>query len=183
MRKAILISPLLFAADFSIGERDRALITLFSDAQQGRRRQFLDAASRRGLGLCNIKRCYDVSSLRRVYRRSRILVNVHQTDHHDTLEELRILPALLCGVLVISEDVPLKAHIPYARFVIWSRFEDLADTIAKVDADYAAWHERIFWDPELVAVLNRMRDANRTVVAEIMQSWAAAATLTNRNAE
>jgi len=174
LRKTILISPLLFATDVSIGARDRAVIALFSDAQQGRRKQFLDAAAHRGLGVRNIKRCFDARSLRRVYRRSRILVNVHQTAHHDTIEELRILPALLCGVLVVSEDVPLKAHIPYARFVIWSRFEDLADTIAKVDADYAAWHARIFADPELVVILDRMRVANRAAVAAALQTWISA---------
>lgn len=183
MRKAILISPLLFNADFAIGARDWPLVTLFSDAHRGRRKQFLDAADHLGLGIRNVKRSFDADRLRRVYRRSRILVNVHQTAHQNTLEELRILPALLCGVLVISEDVPLKAHIPYARFVIWSRFEDLTDTIAEVEAEYASWYARIFSDPELVAVLDRMREANRTAVVEILQSWAAAATLTNRNAE
>lgn len=169
--KAILISPLLFAPDFSLGKRDRAPITLFSDAQRGRRKQFLDAAERRGLGIRNVKRSFDADHLQRVYRRSRILVNVHQTEHHDTLEELRILPALLCGVLVISEDVPLKAHIPYARFVIWARYDELPETIAKVEAEYAVWHARIFSDPELAVILERMRVANCTTVAAALSAW------------
>jgi hypothetical protein len=168
----ITLAPLLFAPKFDAPKRHPGAVTLFSDATSGRRAQFLDRALSHGLDIRNIKRSFTVQRLQRVFHRSRILVNVHRTDHHHTLEELRVLPALLCGVLVISEEVPLKAHIPYARFIIWSRFEDLPQTIARVEADYAMWHARIFSDPELAVVLAHMQEANRAAVAAVVRDWA-----------
>ena len=176
LARTITLAPLLFAPKYDAPLRDLGVITLFSDATSGRRAQFHDRALRDGLDIRNIKRSFTLQRLQRVFHRSRILVNVHRTDHHHTLEELRVLPALLCGVLVISEEVPLKAHIPYARFMVWSRFEDLPETIARVEADYAGWHARIFSNPELPAVLARMQEANRAAVAEVVARWADAAT-------
>jgi hypothetical protein len=162
--RVIPIAPLLFTADFSAHGRDVALMTMFSDPGQGRRRLFLERAHAAGLPIRNRKRCFDPHSLRQALRRCRILVNVRRSDHHDTLEELRVLPALLCGVVVISEEVPLQQHIPYARFIIWSRFDDLPTTVARVHADYAHWQSRIFSDPELPLLLDAMQTANRQAV-------------------
>jgi hypothetical protein len=167
------IAPLLFAPDFSTGERSSALMTMFSDPDAGRRRQFLDRAHAAGLPIRNRKRCFDTDSLRQALRQCRILVNVRRSDHHDTLEELRVLPALLCGVVVISETVPRQQDIPYARFIIWSHYDDLVATAASVHADYAHWHARIFSDPELPAVLQAMQDANRMAVDAALDRLAA----------
>jgi hypothetical protein len=167
------IAPLLFAPDFSADERSCALMTMFSDPDAGRRRQFIDRAHATGLPIRNRKRCFDADSLRQALRQCRILVNVRRSDHHDTLEELRVLPALLCGVVVISEIVPRQQDIPYARFIIWSHYDDLVATAASVHADYAHWHARIFSDPELPAVLQAMQEANRMAVDAALNQLAA----------
>jgi hypothetical protein len=167
------IAPLLFAPDFGASGRSNALMTMFSDPGAGRRRQFLDHARAAGLPIRNRKRCFDTDSLRQALRHCRILVNVRRSDHHDTLEELRVLPALLCGVVVISEAVPRQQDIPYARFIIWSHYDDLVATVASVHADYAHWHARIFSDPELPAVLQAMQRANRMAVDTALDRMAA----------
>ena len=44
------------------------------------------------------------ASLRALLDSTQILINVHTTAHHHTLEEYRVLPALLRGCVVVSED-------------------------------------------------------------------------------
>jgi len=169
--KALLVSPLLYDADFSMAQRRREIVSLFSDPAEGRRGRLIRAARDAGVIIHNVKRCFDAQRLRRLYRDTRILVNMHRSDDHHTLEELRVLPALLCGVLVVSEDVPLRDSIPYARYVIWSSLDDLPAMVARVHAEYAVWHTRIFQDPELKAVLAQMQADNRAAVAGALSRW------------
>jgi hypothetical protein len=160
LRKTLCIAPLLYDFDAGTGQRSEEIIALFSDFGQPRRSAFLQRARSAQLPLRRIKGMFDGEQLRRLYRNAKILVNVHQTDHHHTFEELRVLPALLCGVIVVSEDVPLKQHIPYAHFIIWSRYDDLVDTLRSVHEHYAEHWQRIFGDPELAAILAGMRQQN-----------------------
>jgi hypothetical protein len=50
------------------------------------------------------------------------LIKIHQHDDYNTCEELRILPALLSNVIVISEVSPLIEYIPYKDHIIWFEF-------------------------------------------------------------
>lgn len=168
LERVVPLAPLLFDADFSVARRNWPIMTLFGDADEGRRGRFLHAARAAGLPIRNRKRCFEPGQLRQAFRQCRILVNVRRSDHHDTLEELRVLPALLCGVVVVSEDVPLRETIPYQRFVVWSRYEDLPATVARVHADYAAWHTRIFGDPALIDILQAMRARNLAAVEQAL---------------
>lgn len=160
LRRAVHIAPLLYTADFSARPRGRAMITLFADAGQPRRAEFLDKAREAGLPLRNVKRVFGHAELQALHDDTRILVNVHQTDHHHTLEELRILPALQRGVIVVSEDVPLKEHVPYSRFIVWSSYGRLVDAVRDVHENYARYHAAIFDSGELASVLAAMRQAN-----------------------
>ncbi len=160
------LAPMIFAADFSQRDRPQALISLFADANQVRRREFLQAAEHAHLPLINFKSCYEKNALRELYFGSKVLVNVHQTEHHHTLEELRILPALLSGVIVISEDVPLRDSIPYAKFIVWSRYEDLLSTCATVLQNFTEYQARIFGDPELAMVLQAMQVSNQANLSQ-----------------
>ena len=56
---------------------------------------------------------------------TQILINVHTTAHHHTLEEYRVLPALLRGCVVVSEDVPLAREVPYADSIVFAPYERL----------------------------------------------------------
>lgn len=170
LSKTVYIAPMLYHIDFAGRRRSNEIISLFFDTTQSRRRKFLTDAQRCSLPLSNKRRIFGLNSLRRLYRNTKILVNIHQTDHHHTLEELRVLPALLCGVVIVSEEVPLKASIPYSKYIIWSQYDDIIDTLRSVHDNYSSHQERIFSDPELKGILQRMaRDnvevANRAVHA------------------
>jgi hypothetical protein len=144
------------------------LVCLFGNRREPRRAALLTRARRRGLDLRHVDGIFDTASLERLYRSSRALLNVHQTADHHTAEELRILPALRSGMIVISEDVPLREELPYHAFVIWAAYEDLLDAAAAVLANYEAEHARLFDDGRLAQVLARMeRDNHETVVGAL----------------
>lgn len=168
--KAICLAPLLYEPDFGAADRREEIITQFSDTTQSRRKAFLEASASAGLPLRNVRGIFDKAGVRRLFRNTRILVNVHQTEHHHTLEELRILPALLCGVVIVSEDVPLKELIPYSRFIIWSGTKDLVDRVRAVHASYETHRARIFDDPELANVLAKMKEDNRENLAAALRA-------------
>jgi GT2 family glycosyltransferase len=170
----VAVAPLVYPPDFGRDGRDIPLLSLFAAPGQGRRADFLAAARAAGLPLRNRRGVFHPDNLRALYRRCRILVNVHQTADHHTFEELRVLPALLCGVLVVSEEVPLREAIPYARFVIWSAPERLLDTVCAVHADYAAHWARVFTDPGLPTVLRHLDAADRAGVAAAVGQLSAA---------
>lgn len=159
-RRQIVIAPVLGQIDFHSPERPRELISLFADPEQSRRRALLDEATRRGLPLRNIQGIFALSGLRRLYRQTRILINIHQTDHHHTFEELRVLPALMCGVIVISESSPLRTHIPYHEFIVWADYADLLAVAAEVRAHYAQHWQRMFGDGRLAALLQSLHQTN-----------------------
>jgi len=167
-----VVTPLLHEHCFTRDGRDQSSLTLFSDAGEGRRGRFLAAARAQGLPIRNLKRCFDSDVLQAQYRRTRVLVNVRRSDHHDTIEELRILPALQSGVLVVSEDGPLRHTLPYARFIIWTHYDTLVERVAEVLRDYDIWHARVFGDPELPRVLAAMAAANHDAVDAALMRWA-----------
>lgn len=112
-----------------------------------------------------IDRCHFVIVDERNERRSGVIeAGIAGNRDSATLEELRVLPALLCGVIVISEAMSLRDEIPYAQFVIWARRDERVATAAKVHADYAANHARIFGDPLLTVTLAALRSANLAAV-------------------
>jgi hypothetical protein len=108
--KLIVISPLLYAFDRKSWPEQRSgnVITTFVSETKPRRNQLLKNMRQSGIPVENVVNCYSKEEVRDLYLNSKILVNVHQTPYHDTFEELRVLPALLCGCIVVSEDVPLK---------------------------------------------------------------------------
>lgn len=168
----IVIAPMLHARCFDRDGRDQPVLTLFSDAGKGRRGRFLSEAMSRKLPIRNLKRCFDRAALQAQYRRTRVLVNLRRSDHHDTIEELRILPALLSGLVVVSEDGPLRDTLPYARFIVWARYDDLIERTAELLRDYDRWHTRIFGDPELPRVLDALNAANHAAIDATLAGWA-----------
>ena len=79
-----------------------------------------------------------------IYRHTKILRNIRQTDFHDTLEELRILSALRSGVIVICETAPYKEKTLYSKFIIWGALEDLPKLVESVEKNYKEIHKSIF---------------------------------------
>ena len=87
----------------------------------------------------NISNEFNINKIYKIYKKHQILLNIHQTDNHLTFEELRCLPALASGILVISEDVPYKEHIPYGKHIIWSN--NIQETIINVQNNYEEYRK------------------------------------------
>ena len=93
------------------------------------------------------------------YKKSKILVNIHQTDHHHTFEELRVLPALLNGLIVVAEDSPLKESIPYHEYIIWCKYEDIVSKTKEVLDNYGQFYDRIHGESSnLKEIISKMKD-------------------------
>ncbi|MGN6517843.1 MAG: hypothetical protein ACTHK2_00275 [Dokdonella sp.] len=171
--RTTLVEPLLYPPRFDAGGRDIAALSLMYDDRQPRRRRFLDDVRRASLPLRNVRGVFDAVALRRLYDRTRVLVNVHQTDDHHTFEELRVLPALLRGVVVVSEDVPLRERIPYHRAIVWCPYEALVDTVRDVLARVEEHRARAF-DDALAATFAAMTREDREGVEGAVRRMLAA---------
>ena len=142
-KKIIHIAPLIYTPNFN-NENKSNTITMFTPNRSPRRSKFHNNVRAKGIDCTNVNGCFTSSDIMSRYETTKILVNVHQTDHHHTLEELRVLPALSRGVIVISEDVPLKEHIPYGEHIVWSDYDSLCDTIIDVQNNYEEYYKKIF---------------------------------------
>lgn len=116
----------------------------FSQVQKDRRNVAVEELRRSNVQVRSVSNVpTDSAEYQKVFEESKILLNVHQTDHHHTLEEFRVLPALLRGTVVISEDIPAKDTIPYHQFIIFAPYDRLTVTVAEVLANYETYFERV----------------------------------------
>lgn len=99
---------------------------------------------------------YGKENMKEIMDKFKVLINIHQTDNHHTLEELRVLPALMTGILIISEDVPYKESIPYSQHIVWSSFEELPHVINDVLKNYNEYCEKYLKgvDKTLIKMIN-----------------------------
>jgi hypothetical protein len=141
----------MYELDFDKGTRTET-ITMFTGNASPRRDAMMNYR--------NVNSCYSKESLLEQYSQTKILVNVHQTDHHHTFEELRVLPALRRGVIVISETVPLIDKIPYSDYIIWTEYEHLTETVKEVQSNYEYYHNVIFGDGSLRELMHNMEAEN-----------------------
>ncbi|AVP99583.1 hypothetical protein C7S18_21465 [Ahniella affigens] len=170
LARARWFAPLVLPIRHDEHPRRRARVTLFSDPNVGRRAVFRAEARTRGLPVQNAGGAYRQRQLMALLDDTHILINLRQSEHHDTLEELRVLPALARGVLVISEDVPLRDRIPYQDCVIWARRSEVLDVLAVVDADRERYWRDIFGSGRCAARLRALAADNRSVLAEFLQT-------------
>ena len=105
------------------------------------------------------------SDVEELYARTRILVNIRQTDHCDTLEELRVLPALRSGVIVISELAPNKELTRYSEFIIWGTLDELPEIIRNVQDNYESTWNSIFGTSKFARRMNRLELCNQFTLA------------------
>jgi hypothetical protein len=140
MQKIIYLPPLNFNSSFKEEEKTKNVITTFSNVLQERRIKLLEMLKNEGVE--NISNTFG-QNLENVLMKSKILVNIHHSEFYHTVEELRILPALKCGVIVISEDSPLREHIPYSEFVIWCKYEDIPKNVKNVIDNYDSFKKKL----------------------------------------
>lgn len=142
-KKTFCISPALYSIQTSMSGR-AGVITLFGNLELPRRKIFLENLKKNDIDFKNISGTY--RGVEKIYQKAKIVLNIRQTDGHDTLEELRVLPALRSGAIVISERAPYAIKTRYARFIIWGSIEEIPELVKKVESNYEFFHQKIFGD-------------------------------------
>lgn len=168
IKKTCYVSPLLYEINFD-NDNKTDIITLFSNNSPQRRTNIQNELTKLDIFYHNINNCFSKQQLLTLYNTTKIMVNVHQTDHHRTFEELRVLPALLNGVLIISEEVPYKEFIPYHEYIIWVKYDDIIAMTNQVSNNYNLFYETIFNRGELRNILNDMSDNNNTAFDKLIK--------------
>lgn len=113
---------------------------------RSRRQKFYDMILSRNIQCNNITGYWTEQETINLYNTVKILVNIRQSDYYWTFEELRCLPALCRGVIVISEDVPLREEIPYHKHILWGKFDELPDIILEVQNNYQKYYNELIND-------------------------------------
>jgi len=170
-KKMILIHPLLYPYYNEIGNRNIHCLTtfLFPDRTQ-KRIDFLNKIRENGINHINVNTCNTSEDFISLYKNTKILINIHQTHEFHAVEELRILPALMCGVIVICEEGPLKEYIPYHNYIVWTTNENMIQTIRDVEQNYQHLHSKFFSGSRLSNLLEIMAEVNKNDMYEKIQS-------------
>jgi len=158
LEKLIYVPPLEYEYNPYHLERDITPITTFVYPGVSRRHQIVQDLEAKGISVRNHNQITSRAQMKEVYDASAIMLNLHQTPYHHALEELRILPALMRGVIVISEMAPLIETVPYSSFIVWSSVDDLPAIVRDVMQNYEAYFD-LFFGPEskLPCILTAMR--------------------------
>ena len=154
-QKHIYISSSIYDCVWYKENRNINTLTTFLNINQPRRIQFLETIQNH----TNIDNCFDKQSLCELYKNTKILINIHQTNDHDTFEELRVLPALECGVIVICEHSPLEQIIPYYDYIIWETYENIINKTNEILNNYNYYHDLIFLNKKKIK-LQELKNQN-----------------------
>jgi hypothetical protein len=158
-KKHVYISSSIYEPYFDKANRNIITLTTFINTKEPRRAVLLNKL----ITHTNIHNCFDKSELQNILKNTKILINIHQTPHHHTFEELRILPALECGVIVISEKSPLNELIPYNNLIVWADYDDIIEKTKEVKENYDFFHNTIF-SKENMTLLSELKQKNYEVL-------------------
>jgi hypothetical protein len=157
--KMIYISPMLLKYDinrYTKNNRNLNILTTFLNVNMSdpRRNKLMDKLNNSFSNYKNINNCFKMEELKDLYGNTKVLINIHQTEHHQTFEEMRILPALLSGVIVISEISPLNNLIPYNDYIIWSSYDNIVETAKKIITNYDYYFNKIYRSTNSLSILH-----------------------------
>jgi hypothetical protein len=139
-KKHVYIAPYNTITTINNPMRTVNTLTSFINTNEPRRKYLLNKLSNNHLNVSNVFG----KDLIELYCKTKILINVHQTDHHHTFEELRCLPALQCKCIVISELSPLHHLIPYHKFIIFVPYGQITQCVNDVLSRYDEVWNSIF---------------------------------------
>lgn len=160
-KKLVYIAPCLYESSLMNREsRDVPVVTTFLFEEIPRRKHFLDSIRERNVSCINYRGLSENSAFASVFSKAKILVNIHQKDNCLTFEELRVLPALQCGTIVISEVSPFSQKVPYHNSIIWCSYDTIVDKVIDVLENYDEYHYNLFNNSENEEVLKGLRGAN-----------------------
>ena len=138
----VYIAPCIYDISWNLQGRTIDLLTTFLNPELPRRIRFSEVCK-------NVSDCFDSVKICALYQTTKVLINIHQTDDHHTAEELRILPALQNGVIVVCEDSPLRDVIPYHAMIIWVSYETILETAKGVLETYEDTWNRTFTESNM----------------------------------
>ncbi len=148
--KLVYIAPALYEQIFTIRERKINILTTFIRTHEPRRFRLIEDLKQNNINHINVNDCFEKNCLKELYCNTKILINIHQTDHHHTFEELRVLPALLCGCIVICEESPLKELVPYHKYLIWVKYDEIVEKCIEVQNNYDYYYNTIFGNNDIL---------------------------------
>jgi hypothetical protein len=152
-------------------ERDMTPITTFFSPTQPRRHKIVHQLWKHGVRVINYSGITTRERMMEMYDSSAILINIHQTPYHHTFEELRVLPALMRGMVIVCEKSPLSDSIPYSKFLVWSSVDEIPFKVSEVLLHYEEYFQRYFGPAsDLPCILARMRsEAYSSIEKRILQ--------------
>jgi len=159
-KKLLYIAPAFYDLYTVKENRNIDCLTTFINQEVDRRKKLIENIKAENINLTNVNNAFSKEDLQNLYKNTKILINIHQTDGNHTFEELRVLPALLCGCIVVAEDSPLKELIPYANCVIWSSYKDIVQKIKEVSDNYDKYFNDIFGNQENLNILKSLHNEN-----------------------
>lgn len=144
VKKMVYIPAIEYDFDPFHKKRQLTPITTFNHPTHSRRNEILSTLWDEGVHTVNYKGIGSKEAMMALYDSNAILINIHQTPHHHTLEELRLLPALLRGLVIVAEESPLIKSVPYSDFIIWTSVDDMPSRVLDVMTNYEAYFEKFF---------------------------------------
>jgi len=168
LQKIKYISPSVYKSVItSVNEKKINIITLFSDIIQSPRRQNIITELNKMDNYINRYDCYNKELLELLID-TKILINIHQSDYENTFEEIRVLPALMNKVLVISEISPLTELVPFNPLIIWATYDQIATKTKEVLQNYEEYFNKIFTS-ENIHLLNNLNNLNKVNIFQMLQ--------------
>ena len=164
--KILYLPPFVYDINFTFNnERNINILTSYIDVNQPRRKKLFEKLYRNNILFTNVNNIFEKNKLCGIYDNTKILINIHQTPYHHTLEEFRLIPALSRGVVVISEIVPMKELLPYHDYIIWTTYDNIIETVKDTIKNYDFYHNKFFGDKS--SLNNILSDLNNTSLKNI----------------
>lgn len=170
LEKTLVISPLIFEKPtLSNLNRKNKIITTFTNLNEPRRKFLYERAREKKINIQNSFGFWEKQEIKNLYQNTKILLNIRQTPHHDTLEELRILPAIMNGCLVVCENCPLKEELIYKNFIIWSDYDEILEKSKEVLDNYDYYWEKIFIKNNFLSVFEEIKTKNKSNISNALE--------------
>lgn len=166
-KKHFYISSSIYDLYFIKENRNINILTTFINTSEPRRATLLNKINSLKISHINISNCFEKNNLQELYKNTKIIINIHQTEHHHTFEELRVLPALECGVIVICENSPLYKLVPYYDYIIWTNYDNIIEKTLEIMNNYDYYYDLIF-SKEKINKLSYFNDVNYNVLKKVI---------------
>lgn len=142
--KVVHVVPLLRGSKRQLGPRPKASVhTMFGSPHLGRRAELIARLKESGIETTNI---FEFDDLGAAFEDCAILINYSQFAHFRTLEELRIVPALLQRVVVITEPFPYPERIDVSPFVVAAAEPSIEAVVQQTRDNYFEIWDKLFGD-------------------------------------